>query len=1420
MIYGIIILNGNHKNKSLKFNYFKIFIFINIFLIKSIYSDFHIFVFDSHNYRYGAIAINSNGDMIAEYSKGNYRIFFGLKKNGDYYFKNNNYIREFEVDGSGTNLNRYESRSVFINTNDPNDNKQYLFNMARMRSVTELYDLDSDDNYYIYKQHSEILGDLLFSFAFSLFELSNNEYLITYEQVNYLYLKKLSFSSYSLEVSVQSNDNPIYTECYHSMSSSFKMSSIIVLFYLNSAPNYVISIYDYNLNLLNTDLLIDSITHNNEVLYHIKVFFKCLYLTENLGAFIYFQSILSGDSLRLKIGNIDKDTDNNYIFTEKLTKEINEYSFQTDTLLNDFIKVNDKRYIFISLREPATTTITILLIDFYNEYKNMKIRVYEPNLNDKYQINTEFTADIFNGLLVFSSTVNIVDNSDQISILMIFGYPNGTDSTLDISDYFMDDIIDNTNNIVTKLQENFIFENNIFGYEIVEKIKLITIPDEILFYNANDEGTKLSNGDILNKEYILKQNEDLDKNNEYYYLEFQFITQEPDYITFNSKAENIIDYPSSSSDEYVDQSTYYEYKTFYGKKISIKFKLCHEFCSTCKKIGTTINDQKCLTCLEDYQYFYEGDSSNCVQEGYFIDKEENILVECTSSNSKYYTDLETNKRICFKNTYSCPESNPYYNILTNECQNNPIPTTIITTIPTTIITTIPTTIITNIPKTIITTIPTTEINKVPTTSSISTFKCEYNDLINMFCSFLNYNNLEIYSKIISELIKEYPNNGTSVVIEGEDNYAFQLTTSENEKKTINGEYDNNYNLSMIDLGDCEDLLKKENNIDEDTELIILKYEKMTNVAYEKNVQYEVFDPIEKKKLDLSICQTTSIDIYIPVTLSEKTQSLYKDLQEYGYDLFDPNGSFYQEVCTPYKSENGTDVLLSDRRKDFYDNETMCQPNCHYSSFISETQLLKCECDIDVEEIDVENTEEKFDEKMIYGSFYDVLKYSNFKVLKCYELVFQKKTVSKNYGSLVVMIIFAIYLVFLFIYIVLGILPIQKEVANQLFVKPQSQKNIKISIFSNNSNEDKTINTKEKTNEPKPNNKRKKTRKSKTKKSIKLSFPPKKRPMTVRYNLIKDIKINKDSINIQNSNKKKSNNNNRNKLKSKTKINLINTKSDNNAITTKKNNYISSNRKFSDFSVSNISMSPKESNNINENELAKKKKFDDFELNDLDYEEALLYDKRSFCKIYWSILRREHIIILIFTFFIRNDYNLPYIKFSRFIFLLCTDMAMNVIFFTDDSMHEVYLSYGKYDFFQQIPQIIYSTIISQLLEVFLCYLSLTDKHIYQIKYLKANSENRKLIFKILRLIKIKLIVFFIFTSVLFAFYWYFISAFCAVYTNTQGIFIKDSLSSFLTGQIYPFILYFFPSILRLIALKDSKKKRFNIIYKLSDIIPIF
>ena len=164
------------------------------------------------------------------------------------------------------------------------------------------------------------------------------------------------------------------------------------------------------------------------------------------------------------------------------------------------------------------------------------------------------------------------------------------------------------------------------------------------------------------------------------------------------------------------------------------------------------------------------------------------------------------------------------------------------------------------------------------------------------------------------------------------------------------------------------------------------------------------------------------------------------------------------------------------------------------------------------------------------------------------------------------------------------------------------------------------------------------------------------------------------------------------------------------------------------------------------------------------------------------------------------------------------MTMNVFFFSDESMHKIFLNYGKYNFIQQIPQIVYTTIISQLLEVFLCYLSLTDKHIYSIKNTNP-TNNKKAILKILKCVKIKLLIFFIFTFIFFCFYWYTITSFCSVYENTQITFLKDSLLSFLLGILYPFVLYLFPSSLRILSLRYSKKN-LKCIYKLSDIIPFF
>ena len=243
---------------------------------------------------------------------------------------------------------------------------------------------------------------------------------------------------------------------------------------------------------------------------------------------------------------------------------------------------------------------------------------------------------------------------------------------------------------------------------------------------------------------------------------------------------------------------------------------------------------------------------------------------------------------------------------------------------------------------------------------------------------------------------------------------------------------------------------------------------------------------------------------------------------------------------------------------------------------------------------------------------------------------------------------------------------------------------------------------------------------------------------------------------------------------------------------------------------------KKKTEINEVE-EKNQKLDDFQLNNLEYLDACKYDKRSFLKTYWSVLKREHIII--FTFISRNDYNLFYVKIERFLILLCTQMFMNGLFFTDDSMHKATKS-DDYNFVQQLPKIIFSLIGTHVIEVFLCYLSMTDTVMYEIKELAKRKFTEQIISEKVNTMKKKLIGYFISTFILFAFYWYFVSAFCAVFQNTQKIFLLDFLIGTLLGYIDPFIIYLLKVVLRYLSLTKLTNKKGEIVYKISDLIPIF
>ena len=60
------------------------------------------------------------------------------------------------------------------------------------------------------------------------------------------------------------------------------------------------------------------------------------------------------------------------------------------------------------------------------------------------------------------------------------------------------------------------------------------------------------------------------------------------------------------------------------------------------------------------------------------------------------------------------------------------------------------------------------------------------------------------------------------------------------------------------------------------------------------------------------------------------------------------------------------------------------------------------------------------------------------------------------------------------------------------------------------------------------------------------------------------------------------------------------------------------------------------------------KYNEYEMNNLIYEEALKLDKRTYFQYYFSLLKRKQ--LLIFTFYTSTDYNSRYIKLCLFFFI--------------------------------------------------------------------------------------------------------------------------------------------------------------------------
>ena len=88
------------------------------------------------------------------------------------------------------------------------------------------------------------------------------------------------------------------------------------------------------------------------------------------------------------------------------------------------------------------------------------------------------------------------------------------------------------------------------------------------------------------------------------------------------------------------------------------------------------------------------------------------------------------------------------------------------------------------------------------------------------------------------------------------------------------------------------------------------------------------------------------------------------------------------------------------------------------------------------------------------------------------------------------------------------------------------------------------------------------------------------------------------------------------------------------------------------------------------------KYSSEEKNELPYNLAIKYDKRTYCQYYLSLLKLNHDFI--FSFIYSKDYNSKIIKIDLFFISFAINYFVNGLFFDEGTMHKIYETNGSFN----------------------------------------------------------------------------------------------------------------------------------------------
>ena len=194
------------------------------------------------------------------------------------------------------------------------------------------------------------------------------------------------------------------------------------------------------------------------------------------------------------------------------------------------------------------------------------------------------------------------------------------------------------------------------------------------------------------------------------------------------------------------------------------------------------------------------------------------------------------------------------------------------------------------------------------------------------------------------------------------------------------------------------------------------------------------------------------------------------------------------------------------------------------------------------------------------------------------------------------------------------------------------------------------------------------------------------------------------------------------------------------------------------------------NNINKIE------FSNSNIQEFDFKQAIIYEKRNYLKMYWGSLSDSQIILS--SICTDNNLDLFVIKLSFLVFNFQLSLFLNALFYTDEYISNAYYNDGILDFFSGLPKSIYSFIATLLITNLLKNLSSSKNELIKVISKNRKSNNYLNIIKIkLAKLRKKLIIYFILIFLLILFFIYYITIFCAVYKYSQKYWFLGFLESF-------------------------------------------